>query len=65
MVSRTEQRQFPPCAFTEEFSLSFVPFGDRELPYDEVEDQRHDCGGMYQHCKRADAINNAMKWEGG
>jgi len=40
---------------TERLESSLKLFGDREWPYYQVEHERHNRGGMYQHCGRADA----------
>ena len=40
---------------TERLESGLKLFGDREWPYFQVERERHNRGGMYQHCGRADA----------
>ena len=40
---------------TERLESSLKLLGDREWPYYQVEHERHNRGGMYQHCGRADA----------
>ena len=43
---------------TERLESSLEPLGDRELPYYQIEHERHNRGGMYQHYERTDAENS-------
>ena len=43
---------------TERREPSLEPLGDRELPYYQVEHERHNCGGTQQHCGCAGAENS-------
>ena len=48
---------------TERLESSLELLGDRELSYYQVEHERHNRGGMYKHCGRADAENSVGKRE--
>ena len=54
---REDGRKFLVDTVTERPKSSLKPFGDREWPYDQVEHERHNCGGMDQHCERGDGGN--------
>ena len=48
---------------TERLESGLELLGDRELPCYQVEHERHNRGGMYEHCGRADAENSVRKRE--